>query len=168
MGINRRKYNCTFAHHFKSLAMIQVHITDDEQMLVELLCPLVNSSGFATVMGTSLNLAQSRNMLAMVRPDVLLLDISLPDGNGIDFCAEMRDLYPKLKILMLTQHDDAPRMLNAFNKGASGYILKNEATKRLQKHEYCLRNSQSYPKAPIPEIRCSLRKGTKGKSLGNS
>ena len=82
-----RKDALPLFHHFKSIAMIQVHITDDEKMLVELLCPLVDNSGFATVMGTSYNLAQSRDALAVKRQDVFLLDINLPDGSWIDFCA---------------------------------------------------------------------------------
>lgn len=105
--------------------MITVHIVDDHKMLVEGLCLSINESGIASVIDTSYTLADCRSALALRVPNVLLLDINLPDGNGIDFCQEIRLKYPTVKILVLTTHDEYSVAKRVLNNGASGYILKN-------------------------------------------
>jgi DNA-binding NarL/FixJ family response regulator len=58
-------------------------------------------------------------------PDVLLLDLNLPDGNGIDFCSEVRKKHPEIKILILTTHNEYSVAKQVMANGALGYILKN-------------------------------------------
>ncbi|MDR1983489.1 MAG: response regulator transcription factor [Prevotellaceae bacterium] len=105
--------------------MITVHITDDHKMLVEGLCSSINESGIAKVTGISHTLAECRNTLIYETPDVLLLDINLPDGSGVDFCTEVKQKYPDIKILILTTHDEYSVAKRVMDNGASGYILKN-------------------------------------------
>lgn len=105
--------------------MITVHITDDHKMLVEGLCSSIGESEVATVSGVSYSLAETRKALAFQQPDVLLLDLNLPDGSGIDFCREMQQKYPAVKILVLTTHDEYSVAKRVMDNGASGYILKN-------------------------------------------
>lgn len=111
----------------KNTTMKNVHIADDHAMIVELLIPVINASGFASVSGYSLKLSECRKSLASNLPDVLLLDINMTDGNGIVFCAEIHKLYPKLKIIALTGHDECSNVKLMFKNGASGYIIKSEA-----------------------------------------
>jgi DNA-binding NarL/FixJ family response regulator len=111
--------------------MITVHITDDHKMLVEGLCVSINDSGIAIVTGTSYTLADCRNALAFQRPDILLLDLNLPDGSGITFCTEIRQKYPDLKILVLTTHDEYSIAKQVIDNGASGYILKNSLSEEV-------------------------------------
>lgn len=111
--------------------MITVHITDDHKMLVEGLSNSINESGVATVTGVSHTLAESRKVLAFQTPDVLLLDLNLPDGNGIDFCSEINLRYPAVKILVLTTHDEYSVAKRVLNNGASGYILKNSLSEEV-------------------------------------
>lgn len=105
--------------------MITVHITDDHRMLVEGLCASIRESGMAEVTGVSHNLADCRKALAVREPDVLLLDLNLPDGSGIDFCPEVRKKHPDVKVLVLTTHDEYSTARRVMDSGASGYILKN-------------------------------------------
>ncbi len=105
--------------------MIQVHITDDHKMLVEGLRTAINESDIAHISGISHTLSACRDALESVHPDVLLLDISMPDGNGLDFCDEIHRRYPTIKILMLTSYDEFTLVNRAITAGASGYILKN-------------------------------------------
>lgn len=105
--------------------MIKVHIIDDHKMLVEGLCLSINESGIAKVIGTSNTLAECRKALKLNMPDVLLLDLNLPDGSGIDFCIEVRQKYPAIKILVLTTHDEYSVAKRVMDSGAAGYILKN-------------------------------------------
>jgi len=107
--------------------MINIHIADDHAMIVELLIPVINASGSAYVTGFSLRLSECRKALAFNRPDVLLLDISMPDGDGIMFCAEIHKLYPQIKIIALTSHDEYSNVILMLKNGASGYIIKSEA-----------------------------------------
>ncbi len=107
--------------------MIKVHITDDHAMVVELLIPVINDSGIAHVTGSSLKLSECRKSLASACPDVLLLDINMTDGDGIVFCAEMHQLYPQMKIIGLTGHNEYSSVMLMLKNGASGYIVKSEA-----------------------------------------
>ncbi len=96
-------------------------------MVVELLIPVINDSSIAHVSGYSLKLSECRKALAMNYPEVLLLDINMPDGNGIIFCAEMHKLYPQMRIIGLTGHDEYSSMTQMLKNGASGYIVKSDA-----------------------------------------
>jgi len=108
-------------------AMINVHITDDHAMIVELLIPVINNSGFARVTGSSLRLSECKKALVLNCPNVLLLDINMPDGDGVVFCAEIHKLYPQMKIIALTCHNEYSSVLLMLKNGASGYIVKSEA-----------------------------------------
>ena len=111
--------------------MITVHITEDHKMLVEGLQKAIDESEIATVSGVSYNLAESRKALAFGSPDVLLLDLTLPDGNGVDYCTEVRKKYPDIKILILTSHDEYSVARRVMENGASGYILKNSLSEEV-------------------------------------
>ena len=105
--------------------MISVHITDDHKMLAEGLKRSIEESNIARVTGTSNDLAECRAALKNQLPDILLLDVSLPDGNGVDFCAEIKQTYPALKVLILTTYNVYSVANRAMENGAAGYILKN-------------------------------------------
>ncbi len=107
--------------------MVAVHIADDHAMVVELLIPVINRSGIASVAGYSLTLSGCRTALSSELPDILLLDINMSDGNGIVFCAEQHKLYPELKIIGLTGHDEYSSVMLMLKNGAAGYIVKSEA-----------------------------------------
>lgn len=111
--------------------MITVHITDDHKILTEGLSILINESKIALVTGISHSLAECRSALSFKRPDILLLDIQLPDGSGIDFCKEMREKYPDLKILALTTHNEPSVIHRMMDNGAHGYILKNSLSEEI-------------------------------------
>ena len=111
--------------------MVTVHITDDHKILTEGLSILINESKVGYITGVSHTLAECRSALAFKQPDILLLDIQLPDGNGIDFCKEIRQKYPELKILALTSHNEYSIVRRMMENGAHGYILKNALTEEV-------------------------------------
>jgi DNA-binding NarL/FixJ family response regulator len=100
-------------------------------MLVEGLCASINESGVAKVVAIANSVAGYRKLLAEGTPDVLLLDINLPDGNGIDFCSEIKQKYPTIKIVMLTMYEKSSIVNRAMSSGASGYILKNSLSEEV-------------------------------------
>jgi len=111
--------------------MIRVTVVDDHKIIADGLERLINESDVACVTGKAYSVAECRKLLTVEQPDVLLLDVSLPDGNGIDLCAEIKKQYPQLKILMLTSYGELTTISRALDAGADGYVLKNAAPEEL-------------------------------------
>jgi DNA-binding NarL/FixJ family response regulator len=138
-------------------AMINVHITDDHAMVVELLIPVINASGIARVTGSSFKLSECRKALTLNRPDVLLLDINMTDGDGIIFCSEMHKMYPEMKIIGLTGRDEYSSVMLMLKNGASGYILKSEAVSEVLEAINAVMRGETYISSRIEQI---MRKTT--------
>ena len=105
--------------------LIKVAIVDDHKVVAEGFERLISESGVAQVTGKAYSAAGCWELLAKQPADVLLLDISLPDGNGIDLCPQIKARYPTLNILMLTSYSELSIIMRVLEDGASGYILKN-------------------------------------------
>ena len=110
---------------------IRVAIIDDHKILLEGLEHLINQSEVARVIDKAYNITDSREMLKRSQPEVVLLDVNLPDGSGIDFCSEIREHHPNVKILMLTTYAESAVISRALNGGASGYVLKNAMSEEM-------------------------------------
>lgn len=111
--------------------MVTVNIVDDHRVLVEGLARLINESEGVRVGAVAHTVAECRNQLRESLPDVLLLDINLTDGDGVELCRELRIAYPKLWIIAITscgEYTVAREMLAA---GANGYLLKNTSIDEL-------------------------------------
>lgn len=105
--------------------MLSVLITDDHILLAEGLKKIINDSAIAKVVAIAHSGIECRRLLKENLPDVLLLDINLPDTDGISLCAELKSVYPSLKILALTSYGEYTMVRRMMESGASGYILKN-------------------------------------------
>jgi len=105
--------------------LIRVAIVDDHQIVIDGLEKNLVESGIACLAGYAHNVAGCWGMLKASAPDVLMLDINLPDGNGVDLCPQIKAKYPSVKILMLTNYDEYSVISHVLSNGASGYILKN-------------------------------------------
>jgi len=105
--------------------MIQVQIVDDHKMFVEGIERIINGSGVAEVTGKAHSARECWQMLSFGQADVLLLDIHLLDGNGVDLCSEILTRYPGLKILALTSFSEYAVVNRMLAAGALGYVLKN-------------------------------------------
>lgn len=111
--------------------LIKVAVVDDHKIITDGLERLINESRIATVTGKSYSVAGCREMLKSNQPDVLLLDISMPDGNGIDLCTIIKRIYPNIKVVMLTSYGELSTINRAMNAGADGYLLKNSEPEEL-------------------------------------
>ena len=105
--------------------LIRVAIVDDHQIVIDGLEKIITESGIATLTNKSCSVAGCWKMLSSEQPDVLMLDVGLPDGNGMDLCPQIKAKYPDIKILMLTSYAEYTIISHVLNNGASGYILKN-------------------------------------------
>ncbi len=138
--------------------MINVHIADDHAMIIELLIPVINQSGIARVTGFSHTLSECRKTLNTSRPDILLLDINMTDGNGIVFCAGIHKLYPRMKIIALTSHDEYSSVTQMLKNGASGYVTKSEAVNDVLEAIHTVMNGETYIS---PQMQQVIRKTTR-------
>lgn len=111
--------------------IIDVYIVDDHQLVCEGVSDLINQSGQAHVSYTFTTLEACRQALLSRRPDVLLLDISMPDGDGIAFCQEIINDYPKVKVVAITIHDEYSMIQRMMACGAHGYVLKSSSSEEL-------------------------------------
>ena len=111
--------------------MISLNIVDNHRLVVESLAKLINESGIAIVTQSYYDLESCRKGLSEELPDILLLDIGLSDGDGVDYCLEVKKLYPELKIIMLTTYKEFNIAKRALLNGANGYILKNAESEEL-------------------------------------
>ena len=105
--------------------MIRVAIVDDHHIVIDGLEKILVESGIACLAGYAHNVAGCWGMLQASQPDVLMLDINLPDGSGMDLCPQIKKKYPSVNILILTNYDEYSVISHVLNNGASGYILKN-------------------------------------------
>ena len=105
--------------------MIKVALVDDHPLLIDGLKNLIDASGVATVTKTAANGQDCMRMLRFEQPDVLLLDINLPDSSGIDLCKEIHQLWPAINIMALTSFGEYTIIRKMLDNGASGYLLKN-------------------------------------------
>ena len=111
--------------------LTKVAIIEDHKVVADGLESLINSSGEATVVGKAYSIAEAKKMLEKTEVEVLLLDIGLPDGSGIDYCPQIKAQYPNIKILMLTSYSELSIIMRVLELGASGYILKNAMTEEI-------------------------------------
>lgn len=104
---------------------ISVAIVDDHQIVIDGLEKIITESGIAKLINKAYNVAGCWKMLGSTQPDVLMLDVGLPDGSGMDLCPQIKAQYPEIKILILTSYAEYTVISHVLSNGASGYILKN-------------------------------------------
>ncbi|MFE9583125.1 response regulator [Nocardia sp. NPDC006044] len=105
--------------------MLQVFLVDDHEIVRRGLIDLLEGDPELTVIGEAGDVAQAMARIPMLRPDVAVLDVRLPDGNGIELCRDLLAEVEGLRCLILTSYTDEQAMLDAILAGASGYVVKN-------------------------------------------
>ncbi|MEX1079121.1 MAG: response regulator transcription factor [Homoserinimonas sp.] len=111
--------------------MIRVFLLDDHEIVRTGVADLINSEPDLDVVGEASTVRQAFGRIAATLPDVAVLDVRLPDGNGIDLCRDIRSAHPEVHCLMLTAYDDDEAVYTAVLAGASGYVLKDIRGQRL-------------------------------------
>lgn len=105
--------------------MIKVFLVDDHEVVRRGLATLLEDDPDLTVIGEAGSVSQALARIPALRPDVAVLDLQLPDGNGVELCRELLSQLPELRCLMLTSFTDDQAMLDAILAGASGYVVKD-------------------------------------------
>jgi DNA-binding NarL/FixJ family response regulator len=111
--------------------LIRLVIADDHELIREGIKKIVRPCADLKVVGEAGDLAQAIALVAQVRPDVIVLDITLPDFDGLEGLAELRRHFPALRVVMLSMHPEERYALAALRAGALGYVSKNTASAEL-------------------------------------
>jgi two-component system response regulator DevR len=102
-----------------------VFLVDDHEVVRRGVADLLEADPGLAVIGEASSVAQALARIPALRPDVAVLDVRLPDGNGIELCRDLRSNLPELNVLILTSFTDEEAMLNAILAGAGGYVIKD-------------------------------------------
>jgi DNA-binding NarL/FixJ family response regulator len=105
--------------------VISVFLVDDHEVVRRGIRELLEAEGDVQVVGEAAGVEEALVRLPRVRPSVAVLDVRLPDGDGVSLCRELRATMPEVSCLMLTSFADDEALLNAVLAGASGYVLKD-------------------------------------------
>lgn len=105
--------------------MLSVFLVDDHEVVRRGLAALVDADDDMYVVGQAENRSQALAQIPVVRPDVVLLDVRLPDGSGLDVCRRLCARMPEVRCLIVTSFRDARAMRDAAAAGAKGYVVKD-------------------------------------------
>jgi DNA-binding NarL/FixJ family response regulator len=103
---------------------IRVFLLDDHEVVRRGLRELLESEDDIEVVGEAGTAEEATNRIPPTRPDVAVLDVRLPDGNGVEVCREIRSTHPEIQCLILTSFADDEALFQSIMAGAAGYVLK--------------------------------------------
>ena len=112
---------------------IKVFLADDHKILRESLIILLQQENDLEVIGEAADGHQALDEILHLKPDIAILDISLPKLNGLEVAARLRKDYPALKIIILTMHKNEEFVARAYQLEVNGYVLKDNALEELLK-----------------------------------
>ena len=107
------------------MSKIRVLVTDDQTELANEISAVLATDPSLQVVGTACDGFDALEKIPAIKPDVVLMDIRMPNMNGVVATSRIKTQYPDVKVLILTTFDDSEYILNAINNGASGYLLKD-------------------------------------------
>ena len=123
---------------------IRIMITDDHSMIREGLKNLLELDGDIEVVAEAENGIECLDKLPDVKPDVLLLDINMPKMNGLEVLQNLKDSKSKVKVLVLTVHNETEYLMKAVDIGINGYLLKDYESSELKKAIFAIAEGENY------------------------
>ena len=117
---------------------VSVVVLDDHPIVLEGFTSLLQKVEGVTIAGCFTHAAEALAYLAKHPVDILLLDINLPDSNGIELCAMIRKRYPATRIIIISNHNERGVITRLLQEGAAGYLLKNASAAELAQ---CIRDA---------------------------
>lgn len=119
-------------------------IADDHSMIREGLKNLLELDGDIQVIAEAVDGEDCLDKLQVVKPDVLLLDINMPKKNGLEVLKSLKSKKSKLKVLVLTVHNEIEYLMKAVDIGVNGYVLKDSESAELKKAIFTVAEGESY------------------------
>ena len=109
----------------------RILICDDHTLFVEGIKAMLRNESSVEIIGEARDGRQAVELVKELKPDVLLMDVSMPDMNGFDATRRIHELNPAVKVLMLTMHDEEELVARCLEAGAAGYIIKDAPASQL-------------------------------------
>ena len=123
---------------------VKIMIADDHSMIREGLKNLLELDGDIQVISEAVNGEDCLDKLQVVKPDVLLLDINMPKKNGLEVLKSLKSKRSKLKVLVLTVHNEIEYLMKAVDIGVNGYVLKDSESAELKKAIFTVAEGETY------------------------
>jgi len=123
---------------------IHILLADDHTILRAGLKMMLNAQPDMEVVGEAQDGRQALHEAQRLQPDIILMDITMPDMNGIEATRQIKKLVPEVKVLVLTMHENEEYVFQALRAGASGYMLKEAADTELITALHVIRSGQFY------------------------
>jgi len=121
-----------------------IFIVDDHYMVIEGIRSLLQNETDIEWLGHATNAASCLGFLKLQQPDVILMDVNLPDKSGTELCKEVKQLYPSVLVLGLSTFNQQAIIENMIQNGASGYLLKNATKKEIMEAITLVQKGRSY------------------------
>ncbi len=106
-------------------------IVDDHPMMREGLAQLINHESDLTICGEAGGASEALDLVEKLKPDLVLVDISLPDKSGLELIKDLHVLHPGLPMLVISMHDESLHAERVLRAGARGYIMKQEGGEKI-------------------------------------
>lgn len=132
--------------------MINVLLVDDHSMIREGLKQLLELDGDIKVVGEAGNGEMGLRLIDSLQPDVVLLDINMPEVNGLEVLEKLRNKGSKQKVLILTIHNEVEYLMKAIEIGVSGYVLKDSESAVLKKAIYAVNSGENFIDATMTPL----------------
>ncbi len=111
---------------------VRVLIVDDHTLVRAGLCRLLQGFSDMQVVAEASNAEQALELALHHRPDVVLLDLSLPGRSGLEALSDIRRQLPATRVVMMSMHDDSGHVRDALDRGAAGFVVKDDAPQELE------------------------------------
>lgn len=123
---------------------VRIVIADDHLMVREGLKQILELEGDMVIVGQADDGIQCFRLVEELKPDIVLLDINMPNMNGLQTLQKLRELRHKEKVLILTIHNEIEYLMKAVEIGVNGYVLKDSNSSILRKAIFAVMNGESY------------------------
>jgi two-component system response regulator DevR len=104
---------------------VKIFVLDDHELIRRAITSLLEQEDDLELTGEAASAEEGLQAISASPPDVAIVDLRLPDGNGIDVCREVRSRYPQTRCLVLTSSDDEGAVMSSVLAGASGFLVKD-------------------------------------------
>ncbi len=148
------------------MAKIRVLVVDDHTIVRDGICALLALTGDIEVIGEATNGSEALKMVKELNPDVVIMDIAMPIMGGLEATRRINKEFSRIKILVLTQHDDKEYVFSVIESGASGFISKAAASSELVSGIRAVYRGDSYLSPAVAKLLVENYQHTAGKQTG--
>jgi len=151
------------------VSAIRVLLVEDHTLVRAGIRSLLSSVGDIDVVGETGNGRDALRLVRKLEPDVVLMDISMPELNGMEATARITKSHPQVKVLMLSMHNDEEYVAQSLKAGARGYLVKEAATKELEQAIHAVMRGEIYVSNTVSmnNVERLMQDSSSGSALGN-